>query len=118
MKTMWRIFEGLVLAGAFTCSASAQPVVSAVLNAASYEALVSPGCLVTIFGSNLAPAPATASAVPLPSTLGGVSISVAGLAAPLLYVSPGQINALIPFETSLPANNVLHVVVTETYGSI
>src|SRR5947209_4556684 len=80
MRSIWRIFEGLVLASGLACVAPAQPVVSAVLNAASYEALVSPGCLVTIFGSNLAPAPATASAVPLPSTLGGVSISVAGLA--------------------------------------
>src|SRR5438045_43072 len=118
MKTMCRIFEGLVLAGAFTCSASAQPVVSAVLNAASYSALVSPGCLVTIFGSNLADAPATASGVPLPNTLGGVTVSVAGLAAPLLYVSPSQINALIPFETAIPANTVVPVVVTAPGGSV
>src|ERR1700736_39897 len=98
MKKTWRILAAFVLASTFTCAASAQPVVSAVLNAASYDALVSPGCLVSIFGSNLAPAPASAA---------GVSVSVAGLSAPLLYVSPGQINALIPFETAIPANSVV-----------
>src|SRR5205807_7701033 len=95
-----------------------EPVVWAVLNAASYSALVSPGCVVAIFGRGLAAAPATAPSVPLPSTLGGVTVSVAGLAAPLFYVSPTQINALIPFETAIPANTVVPVVVTAPGGTI
>src|SRR5205085_4429884 len=66
----------------------------------------------------LAPAPATAPGVPLPTTLGGVSVSVAGLSAPLLYVSPSQINALIAFETAIPANTVVPVVVTAPTGSV
>ena len=37
--------------------ASTQPVVSSILNAASYDDVISPGCLIGIFGSNLAAAP-------------------------------------------------------------
>jgi uncharacterized protein (TIGR03437 family) len=118
MKATRRIIEILALTGTLACVASAQPAVSAVLNAASYSAVVSPGCWVAIFGSNLAPAPVTAPAVPLPAMLGGVSVSVAGLAAPMLYVSPNQVNALIPFEVTIPANSVLPVVVTAPGGSV
>lgn len=56
-----------------------------------------------IFGSKLAPQAASAQSVPLPTTLGGVTVTVAGRAAALLFVSPGQINALIPFEVSASA---------------
>lgn len=115
---MRKILTILLLAGAAACSASAQPMVSAVLNAASYEALLSPGCLIAIFGTNLAAAAASAPAIPLPTALGGVSISIAGLPTSLLYVSPSQINALIPFETAIPTNTVVPVVITSPDGNV
>ena len=118
MKTTRRILNVLALTVALASVASAQPAVSAVLNAASYSAVVSPGCWVAIFGNNLAPAPATASTVPLPTMLGGVSVSIAGLAAPMLFVSANQVNALIPFEATIPANNVVPVMVTSSGGSV
>ena len=71
-----------------------------VVSAADYTSPVSPGSLVSIFGSNLAPQEAQASAIPLPATLAGVSVSFNGVVAPLLYVSPGQINAQFPWEIS------------------
>jgi uncharacterized protein (TIGR03437 family) len=58
---------------------------------------VVPGSLVSIFGVNLASQIAFASAVPLPVTLGGVSVSFNGIAAPLLFVPPQQINAQLPW---------------------
>ena len=118
MKTTRRILNVLALTVALASVASAQPAVSAVLNAASYSAVVSPGCWVAIFGNNLAPAPATASTVPLPTMLGGVSVSIAGLAAPMLFVSANQVNALIPLEATIPANNVVPVMVTSPGGSV
>src|ERR1019366_6844043 len=118
MKTTRRILNVLALTVALASVASAQPAVSAVLNAASYSAVVSPGCWVAIFGNRLAPAPATASTVPLPTMLGGVSVSIAGLAAPMLFVSANQVNALIPFEATIPANNVVPVMVTSSGGSV
>ena len=118
MKIARIVIGALILASNVVCCVSAQPVVSAVLNAASYSALVSPGCVVAIFGSSLADAPVTAPRLPLSTELGSVTVSVAGLPAPLFYVSPSQINALIPVETAIPANTVVPLVVTAPGGSI
>jgi uncharacterized protein (TIGR03437 family) len=92
--------------------ASGPPSVTAVLNSASYSTAVEPGSLITIFGSNLAAAAqsATAGADRLPTTLAGTSATVNGVAAPLLYVSPNQINAQLPwmgFAGAGPASLVL-----------
>ncbi len=66
---------------------------TAVLNAASLQpGPVAPGSLITIVGSNLASATMTASSTSLPRSLGGVTLSVNGIAVPILYVSAGQIN--------------------------
>jgi uncharacterized protein (TIGR03437 family) len=72
-----------------------------VQSAAAPIAVVAPESLGSIFGSSLASATQKADSQPLPLSLGGVSVSVkdsAGntAAAPLLYVSPGQINFLMP----------------------
>jgi uncharacterized protein (TIGR03437 family) len=80
-----------------------------VVNAANFAAPVSPGSLVSIFGSNLAPQIAQADSIPLPTSLAGVSVSANGLLAPLLYVAPGQINAQLPFE--IASNSSVNVVV-------
>jgi uncharacterized protein (TIGR03437 family) len=60
---------------------------------------VAPGSIVSLFGSNLAPR-ATRAFAPWPKTLWGVSVFVNGVAAPVAYVSPTQINAQIPYETA------------------
>lgn len=71
-----------------------------VVNAASFAPQVSPGALATIFGSNFTGTGLDAiAALPLPSSLGGVSVQVNGTAAPMLYTSTGQINFQIPWET-------------------
>jgi len=73
-----------------------------VKNAASYRAgEAAPGSIVSIFGDDLAAVVRQASALPLPSTLGDTGVTVNGVAAPLYYVSPSQINAQIPFETAV-----------------
>lgn len=72
-----------------------------VADAAGYRALVSPGEIVSIFGKELAVTPAAAGAPPLPAQLSDVRVSVNGVAAPLFYVSPLQINAQIPYETTV-----------------
>jgi uncharacterized protein (TIGR03437 family) len=117
MKTMKRTFTFLVLAGAFACSASAQPVVTTVVNRASYSAVVSPNCWVIILGYNFAPGSLSAPGGSLPTTLGGVSVNVAGLPAPLLYVSPDEIDALVPSQAAIPQNTVVPLVVTSGAGT-
>ncbi|OFW10056.1 MAG: hypothetical protein A3G20_03565 [Acidobacteria bacterium RIFCSPLOWO2_12_FULL_59_11] len=61
---------------------------------------VAPGGLVSIFGTGLAgtDTPITADSLPRPTKLGGVQVKFNGIPAPLLYVSPTQINAQVPFE--------------------
>ncbi|HZT23623.1 MAG TPA: IPT/TIG domain-containing protein, partial [Verrucomicrobiae bacterium] len=82
-----------------------------ILNAASLTAdssnIASPGGLVSIFGKNLASAPASASTSPLPLNLGGTVVQIGNVYAPLLFVSPGQINAQIPFEAAPGTQNLV-----------
>jgi uncharacterized protein (TIGR03437 family) len=60
---------------------------------------LAPGTIVAIYGRNLAAQAAQpASIPPLPTAFNGTSVIVGGMQAPLYYVSPGQINAQIPFE--------------------
>ena len=72
-----------------------------VTSSAAPISVVAPGSLGSIYGANLASATAQATSLPLPASLGGVSITVHDVAgntgvASLLYVSPGQINFLMP----------------------
>jgi uncharacterized protein (TIGR03437 family) len=69
-----------------------------IVNVASSLPSIAPGSLIAIYGSNLAAADVPAAAAPLPTLLGGTSVAINGTAIPLLFVSPGQINAQVPFE--------------------
>jgi len=105
--------SGLLLLAAALAPAQAPAVNSGgVVDAATFRAPVAPGSLVSIFGIDLAPAAAATRALPLPTTLGEVSVSFNGVAAPLLYVSPTQINAQLPWEVS--ATGAVNVTVTNS----
>jgi uncharacterized protein (TIGR03437 family) len=81
---------------------------SGVVNAASFRSgPLAPGSLFTISGTNLAAASVNAATVPLLSSLGSTSVTINGVAAPLLYVSPTQINAQVPFEISMGGADVI-----------
>jgi trimeric autotransporter adhesin len=62
----------------------------------SFTALA-PGSMIALYGNLLADDAVSAPSIPLPTTMGNAQVIVAGQAVPLLYVSPGQINALVPF---------------------
>jgi uncharacterized protein (TIGR03437 family) len=84
----------------FQVGASATMSIAGVTNGASFApASGAPGMILSAFGTNLAPSVRQASSVPLPLNLGGVSVSVNGVPAPLYYVSSGQLNIQIPYET-------------------
>jgi uncharacterized protein (TIGR03437 family) len=72
-----------------------------VVNAASFGVLLAPGGLASLFGVELAVETLAASELPLPTTLGGVRVQVNGVDAPLLFVSPRQINFQVPYETPI-----------------
>jgi uncharacterized protein (TIGR03437 family) len=74
-----------------------------IISAASYApmtASLTPGETISLYGSNLSKVTMNGPAGPAPTILGGTQVMVNGVAAPLYYVSPGQINAVVPFEVS------------------
>src|ERR1035441_6212031 len=77
----------------------------AVQSAAAPSSAVAPDSLASLYGSNLAPGVAQAALPPPPLALGVLTLSVtdaagATRAAPLVYVSPGQINFVVPDGTA------------------
>jgi len=79
-----------------------------VVNAADRRGGIAPGSIVEIYGANLAVGTCTADAPTRPTQLpcSPTRVSVSGRDAPLLYVSPLQINAQIPPESALGSVNV------------
>ncbi len=83
-------------------------IATSVANAASGDvSAVAPGSIASIYGSGLAPSIGIANAFPVPQMLGGAAVSVNGVAAPLFYAGPNQINFQVPFEASGNAAVVL-----------
>ena len=61
---------------------------------------LAPGSLVSIYGERLGASTDQASQMPPATTLAGLIVSINGARAPLLYVSPGQVNVQIPWDTT------------------
>jgi uncharacterized protein (TIGR03437 family) len=85
-------------------TAATTPGVTNIENAANLQptTMVAPGEIVSIFGNNLGPATPVGltltSAGTVPTSLGGVTVMFNNVAAPLLYASATQINAIVPYE--------------------
>jgi uncharacterized protein (TIGR03437 family) len=80
------------------------PTIKGVTNAASYATgAVSPGELVTLFGTAIGPAAAASATTDpatgkLATTIGGVQVLFNGTAAPMIYASGTQVSAVVPYE--------------------
>jgi uncharacterized protein (TIGR03437 family) len=59
---------------------------------------LAPGGAVQIFGSGLAATAVSTDVIPLPSTFNQTTVIVGGIAAPLYYLSNGQVNAQLPMQ--------------------
>ncbi len=100
---------------------SSTPVTS--VSAASFEAApIAPGSIVTGFGSQLATREESATdadpntpGIQLPTQLAGTTVEVNGRRAGLFFVSPGQVNYVMPDAT--PSGNA-NVVVRSGDGTI
>lgn len=86
-----------------------------VVSAANYLAPVAPDSIAALFGQNLATRTDVAAAQPLPKALAGTTVKVNGELAQLFFVSPGQINFLVP--KTVPAGSA-DIIVTSGDGSI
>jgi uncharacterized protein (TIGR03437 family) len=92
-----------------------------IINISTYaQEAMSVGDIGAIFGSQFAANAvfATASSVPLPTTLGSAQVLVNGVPAPLFFVSPGQINFQVPYSLNGNLVNTVQVVANGTPGNL
>jgi uncharacterized protein (TIGR03437 family) len=78
------------------------PVISTIITGASEPTItnVSPGGTASIYGVNFAKSTTNISGInstTVPTSLNGTSVTVGGVAAPILLVTPDQINIQVPF---------------------
>ena len=97
--------DAVVVYGSLSGSqAAGSPAISAVVNSASFvSGAVAPGELVTVFGANLGPTSGSSGVVNgnvVADTIENTQVLIAGVAAPILYASPTQINTVVPFGVS------------------
>jgi uncharacterized protein (TIGR03437 family) len=69
----------------------------AIVDAAGGRPRLAPGGLVSIYGSDLAPATSLAGSFPMPRQLDQTQVTVGGRPVPLLFVSRNQVNAQLPY---------------------
>lgn len=94
-----------------------------VVSAASYSSSeVTAETIVAVFGVNLATTTQAATTLPLPTLIAGTAIKVKDSLsvlrdAPLFFVSPGQINYLIPSGTAAGSASVMVTVANATLAT-
>lgn len=92
---------------------SGPPTVNSVLNASAYGGgtSVAPGSFIEIYGTNLAASTRSWTSADFisseaPNSLDGVTVTIGGEAAFISYISPTQINALLPSTVGLGSQMV------------
>jgi uncharacterized protein (TIGR03437 family) len=100
------LFAGATTTGGVYLSTT-QVITTASVSAADYRTVNAhaPEAIATIFGANLATAQAVATMVPLPTTLGGTTVTIkdskgVDRPAPLFYVDKTQVNYQVPAGTA------------------
>jgi len=89
--------------------------VTTVVNAASQsEGRITPGEIISIYGSGMGPkAGASFTVDPIShkvnTNLAGTEVYISGVAAPVLYASDTQVNAIVPFEIYTSSPVILQV---------
>jgi len=95
-------------------SSAAPPILGSMVNAASETpGAISPGEIVSLFGIGLGPGPsqfALDASGKVPSTLAGTQVLINGQAAPILYASGDQVNAILPYEVGPTGTATIQVV--------
>lgn len=114
---MKRSLLAVLLALCSAAAALAQVGSVTIVSGASFRAEqpVAPGSWASAFGAFANVATTQNTVIPLPATLGGVSVTVDGIAARINFVSATQINFLIPGQMAL---GVRPVVITTGSGSL
>lgn len=100
------------------------PQIQAVANVASYDtSAISPGEIVTIYGTGLGPDTLEvfqpqSGTIPttLPAAAPSTTVTIGGIAAPLLYTSSTQVSCIVPYGVEAKIGSQVNV--TITYNSL
>jgi len=111
----------------FSGTARNVPTISAggIVDGAAFTAnrAVAPGSFISIFGTNLSDSTATATQFPFPLGIGGVAFSFdvpsANVSLPgrFYYVSPTQLDVLVPWELANYSSATVKVIINYTYSA-
>ncbi len=79
------------------------PTVTKLTNAASFSSgSISPGEIITLFGTGIGPTPAVGltlnSSGGVSTSIGGVQVTVNGFNCPMVFASATQVSAVVPYE--------------------
>jgi uncharacterized protein (TIGR03437 family) len=115
-------FDSTMFSSSILTISFAAPSVNAggTVNGGSFASSLAAAGIASAFGTNFTIGNNFATAVPLPTTLGGVSVKLNNTAAPLFFVGPNQVNFQIPWEllgqtqTSLTITNPGGISATQT----
>lgn len=88
-------------------AAVASPQIQRVVSAADGTENVATGGLVSLIGREMSPVNLATREMPLPTALGDSCLTVNGVPTPMMFVSPGQVNAQIPYTIDGNATIVL-----------
>jgi len=113
--------NSIALATTLSTNATLTSVVSsATLQGGGNAAVIAPGTIVAIQGTNLADAAVGTdpNATTLPLELGGVQVYVDGIRSPIFSVSPTQITAQVPYEVVDANSSSVYVRIQHGDGSI
>jgi uncharacterized protein (TIGR03437 family) len=103
-----------------TPAAPLSPQITSALNAASFAigGPLAPGVIFSIFGTSLTDGTtSSAPSISLPTTLSGATVLVNGVAAPLYFAAPTQINVQFPVQLSGISSASIQVQVRSASGS-
>ena len=87
--------------------------IGGISNSATGQQAYAPGMILSIYGAALGTFAQSAATIPLPQYLAGFEATINGVTAPLYYVSPSQINFLIPNNAPTSGTADLQVVRTD-----
>jgi len=99
-----------------TPTPSLPPILGSLVNTASeVPGSVSPGEMISLFGIGLGASPsefALDASGKAPSTLAATQVLINGQAAPILYASGNQLNAIVPYDVGTSGTATVQVVAT------
>lgn len=109
-----------ILNGSIHAAGANAPALSlGIFNAASYQPgnTIALGSFVSIFGTNLSNGASAPTTQPLPTSYQGTQVFLGGVALPLQYAGPNQINALIPANVAVDSQQPLVIQRDLTQGT-